>query len=71
MAVESIQGCKGCNLCVQVCPVDVFRMDPTTKQAIIAYPQDCQVCNLCLIYCPVDAITMTNEKTSPVMVSWR
>ena len=55
---------------MKTCPTDVFRQDSKTKKAVIAYPADCQICHLCRMYCPVDAITITSEKTIPVIVSW-
>ena len=47
-----------------------IRMDPDTNKATIRYADDCQICHLCRMYCPVDAITITPEKSIPVIVSW-
>ncbi|RMG41170.1 MAG: 4Fe-4S dicluster domain-containing protein [Methanobacteriota archaeon] len=70
MAIEQIQGCIGCEICIKTCPTDVIRLDPNSKKAVIQYPEDCQICHLCRLYCPVDAITITPEKSIPVIVSW-
>lgn len=70
MAIVKIEGCNGCGECVDACPVDVIRFDKQQKIAVIKYAQDCQVCNLCVIYCKQGAITLTNEKSANVMVSW-
>ncbi|GAB4376956.1 MAG: 4Fe-4S binding protein [Calditrichia bacterium] len=70
MPIEKISGCIGCKTCVQTCPTDVIRMDESSGRAKIAYPEDCQICHLCRLYCPVDAITITPEKSIPVIVSW-
>lgn len=70
MAVKSINGCIGCEECIKSCPTDVLRLDFKTKKAVIMHVEDCQICHLCRMYCPVDAITITPEKTIPVIVSW-
>ncbi len=70
MAIKRIDGCIGCGTCVKTCPTDVFRLDRKAKKAVIKYPADCQICHLCRMYCPVDAITITPEKSIPVVVSW-
>jgi len=70
MAINSINGCIGCGTCVQSCPTDVIRIDERTGKAVIRYVADCQICHLCRMYCPVDAITITPEKSIPVVVSW-
>lgn len=70
MAINSIKGCIGCGDCVKSCPTDVIRIDKRTKKAAIVYPADCQICHLCRMYCPVDAITISPEKSIPVIVSW-
>jgi NAD-dependent dihydropyrimidine dehydrogenase PreA subunit len=70
MAINTITGCIGCGICVKTCPTDVIRLNATSKKAEIKYPEDCQICHLCRMYCPVDAITITPEKSIPVVVSW-
>jgi len=71
MPIHQISGCIGCKTCISACPTDVIQFDKESKKAVIAYPEDCQICHLCRLYCPVDAITITPEKSIPVMVSWR
>ncbi|WP_136797544.1 4Fe-4S dicluster domain-containing protein [Desulfosediminicola ganghwensis] len=70
MAISVIKGCIGCGTCVLTCPTDVIRLDQRSGKATIQYPADCQICHLCRMYCPVDAITITPEKSIPVVVSW-
>jgi NAD-dependent dihydropyrimidine dehydrogenase PreA subunit len=70
MAIDSINGCIGCGSCVLSCPTDVIRIDESSGKAVIRYAADCQICHLCRMYCPVDAITITPEKSIPVVVSW-
>ncbi len=47
--------CTGCNVCVRVCPANVFDVVPD-KAPVISRQNDCQTCFLCEIYCPVDAL---------------
>lgn len=70
MSIQSINGCIGCGTCVKTCPTDVIRLDRRTHKAVITYLADCQICHLCRMYCPVDAITISPEKSIPVIVSW-
>ena len=72
MSIDKIDNelCNGCEICVNICPMDVFRMDENTKKAIITYPEDCMLCEFCVLDCPTDAITVTPEKTSPLILSW-
>jgi len=47
--------CIKCNLCVLVCPVNVF--DKVKRGVpVIARQSDCQTCYMCELYCPVDAM---------------
>jgi NAD-dependent dihydropyrimidine dehydrogenase PreA subunit len=71
MPIHEIAGCIGCKTCVETCPTDVIQFDEEKQRAYIAYPEDCQICHLCRLYCPVNAISITPEKSIPVMVSWR
>jgi NAD-dependent dihydropyrimidine dehydrogenase PreA subunit len=71
MAIQPINNdlCIGCKICVEICPMDVFRMDREAKKAIVRYPEDCMLCNFCVIDCPTDAITVTRDKSS-LILSW-
>jgi NAD-dependent dihydropyrimidine dehydrogenase PreA subunit len=47
--------CIRCDICVQVCPTNVFdSVDGEPPQ--IARREDCQTCFMCEAYCPVDAM---------------
>lgn len=47
--------CKGCEICVQVCPKDVFLMSDRQK-AVPEQVEACTGCMNCEIYCPDFAI---------------
>ncbi|MHA7685591.1 4Fe-4S binding protein [Cupriavidus sp. PET2-C1] len=47
--------CVGCDLCVKICPTNVFDAVPG-ENPVIARQQDCQTCFMCEAYCPVDAL---------------
>ncbi|MNB69054.1 Ferredoxin-2 [compost metagenome] len=53
----SSERCIGCNLCVKVCPTNVF--DRTDHEPVIARQEDCQTCFICEAYCPADALYVT------------
>jgi NAD-dependent dihydropyrimidine dehydrogenase PreA subunit len=51
----SSERCTRCNLCVRVCPMDVFDLVPGAPPAI-ARQDTCQTCFLCEAHCPDDAL---------------
>ncbi len=56
--------CKGCGLCVSVCPKKVLEINKqiNTKGYFPAYqarPDDCIRCAICCTMCPDVAITIT------------
>jgi NAD-dependent dihydropyrimidine dehydrogenase PreA subunit len=52
--------CIGCDLCVQVCPTNVYDPGHGGRPAI-ARQQDCQTCFMCEAYCPSDALYVAPE----------
>lgn len=52
--VIDAERCTSCNICVSVCPTNVF--DKTDDIPVIARQGDCQTCFLCELYCPEDAL---------------
>ena len=60
----SIERCKGCSLCVTVCPKDVLEIAGEVSPrgyfpAYRARPEDCIYCATCCRMCPDVAITIT------------
>jgi NAD-dependent dihydropyrimidine dehydrogenase PreA subunit len=47
--------CVACNICVRVCPTNVFD-EVADGIPAIARQDDCQTCFMCEAYCPVDAL---------------
>jgi NAD-dependent dihydropyrimidine dehydrogenase PreA subunit len=53
--IVSESKCIECNLCVSVCPTNVFdRVEGGIP--VIARQSDCQTCFMCELYCPADAL---------------
>lgn len=59
--------CKGCGLCVSVCPVNIMKLDPdviTPKgyhPALCTDNDRCTGCCSCAMICPDVAITVYRE----------
>jgi NAD-dependent dihydropyrimidine dehydrogenase PreA subunit len=60
--------CTQCNLCVAVCPVNVFDAVPDAAPRI-ARQEDCQTCFMCELYCPVDALYVAPDADHPTPVA--
>jgi 2-oxoglutarate ferredoxin oxidoreductase subunit delta len=62
------QYCKGCCLCIAVCPRKVLSRGDRRSRAGYAMPQithlqECISCMLCEMTCPDMALTVVQEKT--------
>jgi NAD-dependent dihydropyrimidine dehydrogenase PreA subunit len=53
--IVSATACIACDVCVKVCPTDVFERGDDGIP-VIARQSDCQTCFMCEAYCPVDAL---------------
>lgn len=53
--IVSAQRCTACNICVHVCPTNVFELVKDAPPRI-ARQADCQTCFMCELYCPEDAL---------------
>jgi 2-oxoglutarate ferredoxin oxidoreductase subunit delta len=61
--------CKGCGLCVEVCPKNVLEISGRVNAkgyfpACQARPEDCVFCGTCFIMCPDVAISITEVETA-------
>ena len=57
------QACRGCGMCADICPTNVFEYDESRHMAIILHPEDCIGCLSCAYICPAGAITHGNYHT--------
>lgn len=62
--------CKGCTICVEVCPHQVLEVDQESfdhgfHPVVAARPEDCTVCRQCELLCPDLAITVTDAGAKP------
>jgi NAD-dependent dihydropyrimidine dehydrogenase PreA subunit len=65
--IISAARCVSCNICVKMCPADVFDAAPEGPP-VIARQDDCQTCFLCELYCPVDAL-FVDPAAEPTIVA--
>ena len=64
-----VDACKGCSLCVSVCPKNVLKIgkEVNAKGYFPAYqarPEDCIKCAICCNMCPDVAISITETAES-------
>lgn len=60
--------CIRCDICVRVCPTNVFEAVPDAAP-IIARKDDCQTCFMCELYCPTDALFVAPDADASVGVN--
>ncbi|HWH96508.1 MAG TPA: ferredoxin family protein [Baekduia sp.] len=51
----SQERCIGCDVCIRVCPTNVFERGED-RIPVIVRQEDCQTCFMCEAWCPVDAL---------------
>ena len=54
------KACRGCQLCLDVCPTDCFSFDESTQKAVVAKLGNCIACMSCVYICPSVAISQDN-----------
>ncbi|MGG1555312.1 MULTISPECIES: 4Fe-4S dicluster domain-containing protein [Paenibacillus] len=59
--------CVECNLCVSVCPTNVFDKGEDGIP-VIARQSDCQTCFMCELYCPADALYVAPDAEKPTVI---
>ncbi len=52
--------CRGCRLCIDVCPTEVLSFNETELLATIEQAEDCIACLSCAYLCPSSAIRLDN-----------
>ncbi|WP_163336988.1 ferredoxin family protein [Desulfopila sp. IMCC35008] len=55
------KACRGCKLCLDVCPTDCFSFSDETQKAVVTALGNCIACLSCDYICPSGAITHTNH----------
>jgi NAD-dependent dihydropyrimidine dehydrogenase PreA subunit len=54
------QGCRGCTMCVDICPVDVFAFDEDAFLAKVERQNDCIGCLSCVYVCPSRCVEVSD-----------
>lgn len=56
--------CKGCSICIELCPKDVLELDDREKSVALR-PENCICCMMCELRCPdlaIELIVVQEEK---------
>lgn len=53
--------CKGCGICINMCPTQVLAPDDEGK-VFIAQPDECTSCKICELHCPDFAINVVGPR---------
>lgn len=55
------KACRGCELCLDVCPTDCFTFNAETNKAVVSKLGNCIACLSCGYICPSGAISHKNH----------
>jgi NAD-dependent dihydropyrimidine dehydrogenase PreA subunit len=55
------KACRGCRLCLDVCPTECFSFNEETQKATVSQLENCIACLSCGYICPSGAITHKNH----------
>ena len=50
--------CIGCGVCMEICPMQVFRPNKETRRPEVTYGDECWHCNACVLDCPAGAVRL-------------
>ena len=64
------QLCTGCGICVEICPMDVLRMNEEIEKPVIQYLRECQACFMCERDCPANAIYVTPDREKRIILPY-
>lgn len=58
--------CKGCQICAEFCPKQVYEQSKTLDKKGVHIPipkndEECSKCNLCALICPDQAIKVIDD----------
>lgn len=61
--------CKGCEICIEFCPLNVFRISDKLNRKgyylpIVVREEECTGCRICELMCPELAIVLTSKDKS-------
>lgn len=62
--------CIDCDVCIKICPTDVFRKDPHSGHPVIQYATECMSCFMCERDCPPGSIYVTPDREVRVPTAW-
>ena len=68
---DDLDKCNGCQKCMKICPMDVFRFDSEKKKSVIAFPENCQSCGMCYLECKSHSLCMSDEMYAYSITSYR
>ena len=60
------EACKGCGICIAVCPKNILTFTKDLNQKGVPYPiiideSKCILCENCMIYCPDFAVVVEKD----------
>jgi len=67
----SLENCIGCRLCMEICPMDVFRFNEEEKKSVIAFPENCQSCGQCFLNCKGRSLGISNDQYGYPITAYR
>lgn len=67
MVFVNENACKGCGICIAMCPVKILTFSEDFNDMGVRYPRvldqtQCVNCKNCMIYCPDFAMVVTEDE---------